>query len=142
SSRGPEAAICAIAKSAPRSKPRIIASAMLPAPTNPIVLSIDMLRWSILRVGCARRRGGPTLSRPRPAGEPAPTSAPCRDRFGQRLRDGAISIRRVVARRDGVDAFVARHCKEQRGGIDDCEILAEHVQIRLPRIAFAAKLRG
>src|SRR5476649_964204 len=49
SSRGPEAAICAIAKSPPRSNPRIIASAMLPAPMKPIVLSL-LMPDGILRV--------------------------------------------------------------------------------------------
>src|SRR5476651_2583744 len=49
SSRGPEAAICAIAKSPPRSNPRIIASAMLPAPMKPIVLSL-LMTDGILRV--------------------------------------------------------------------------------------------
>src|SRR5437016_880937 len=72
SSRGAEAVTCSGAKTFPRRRPRIIASAMLPAPTNPMVLSfMTVIASSALRapssatrekeacgpkVGCGSRR--------------------------------------------------------------------------------------
>ena len=46
SSRGPDARTCAGAKSFPRNKPRIMASAMLPAPMKPMVRSLVNLLFA------------------------------------------------------------------------------------------------
>src|SRR5712691_11852891 len=125
SSRGPDAAICAIAKSPPRSSPRIIASAMLPAPMKPMVLSIDMFspRSSVL---------GPRFS----------FCPQLYDRFGDGLGHSPIPLTRVVSGSHSFHTFLPRNDQHTRRRIDDRELLPEHVDQRLPRIGLAAKLRG